>query len=93
MTRQYAGDRRRAEFTREQLTQFPGREVTALVDLGEVDERVIGTLGPALWRTIDLTRKHRHGNGDRDVRCLLLRSVEVVVVILPVELRGAWLAS
>jgi hypothetical protein len=28
--------------------------VTALVDLVEIDELVIATLGPAFWRTVDL---------------------------------------
>src|SRR2546422_10627862 len=63
---------RRADLGSEEFRLFPRREVTALVDLVKVDELVIGTLGPALWRTIDLARKHRHRNRDRDVRCLLL---------------------
>lgn len=57
----------RAEFGREQLRLFPRREVTALVDPMKINEVVITTLGPSFWRTVDLARKHRHGNGDRDV--------------------------
>jgi hypothetical protein len=45
---------RGAEFFREKLRLFPGREVPALVDLVEIDEVAIGALGPALRRTVDL---------------------------------------
>src|SRR5439155_14321731 len=45
---------RRAELGREEFRLFPRREVTALVDLVEIDQLVIATLIPALWRTVDL---------------------------------------
>jgi hypothetical protein len=35
------------------------REVTAFLDLVEIDELVIGTLGPTLWRSEDLARQLR----------------------------------
>jgi hypothetical protein len=57
--------------------------VTALVDLVPINELVITPLGPASWRTVDLTGKDGHGRRDRDVH-----RIEVVGVILPVEPRG-----
>jgi hypothetical protein len=74
---------RRAELGTEEFRLFPRREVTALVDLVEIDELVITTLGPASWRTVDLAGKDRHGSRDGDVH-----GVEVVGVVLPVEPRG-----
>src|SRR4051812_30450057 len=52
-----------ADFSREQLGLFPGREVPALVDLVEVDEIAISAPGPGLGSSVDLVRKH--GDGDR----------------------------
>ena len=47
-----------------------GLEVPALVDLIEIDEAAIGALSPALRRPVDLTGKHGHRNGERDLGCL-----------------------
>ena len=41
----------------EEFRLFPRREVTALLDLVPIDELVIGTLGPASWRTVNLAGK------------------------------------
>jgi hypothetical protein len=41
--------------------------VTALSDLVEIDELVITTLGPASWRTVDVTGKDCHGSRNGDV--------------------------
>jgi hypothetical protein len=54
---------------------FVSRLIGSLVD---IDELVIGALGPALWHTVDLARKHRHCNRDRDFLCLLRHSREVI---------------
>jgi hypothetical protein len=54
---------RGSEFGTDEFRLFPCREVTALIDLIEINEVAIGTLGPALWRTVDLARKHPHPTG------------------------------
>ncbi len=45
-----------SEFGRKELRFFPRGEMAALVDLVEISDVAIGTLGPALWRTVDLAR-------------------------------------
>lgn len=59
-----------------QQNSFGCSQVTTLVDLVPRYELTIRTLGPASWRTIDLTRKDRHGrrNGNVD-------GVEVVALL------------
>jgi hypothetical protein len=37
--------------------------MTALIDVVEINEVAIGTLGPALWCTVDLIWKLRHPTG------------------------------
>src|SRR4029453_11996783 len=74
------GPKRRPDLLREQFRFLPGREVAALVDLVEVDEVVVGLLGPAARRAVDLAREDGDGRGGRDVH-----GVEVVGVVLPVE--------
>src|SRR5512134_212125 len=58
---------RRADLGREELRLFPRREVTALVDLVEVDEIAISALGPALGCAIDLAGKHGYPDRNRDL--------------------------
>src|ERR1700751_3701538 len=79
---------RRAQLGREQLRLLPGGEVAAFVDLVEIDEVAVGTLGPTLRRAVDLAWKHRHCDRDRYVRGLLTRGVQDRRGVLPVEPRG-----
>src|SRR5262245_41007183 len=51
-----------ANFGSEELGLLPRREVSALVDLIEVDQVAIGAPGPCLRRSIDLPRKYRDGH-------------------------------
>src|SRR5262245_58599993 len=71
----------------EDLGLFPCREVSALVDFVEVEEVGVGAHGPAPGCLVDLARKDRNGYRDLDLRGLLVHRTEVVVVVLPVELR------
>src|SRR5215216_1288800 len=71
---------RRSQLVREDLRLLPGSEVTAPVDLVEVDEIGIGALGPAPRRPVLLARED--GYGDRDVHAL---GVEEAALVLPVE--------
>ncbi len=52
---------------REELWLFPVGEVTALVELIEVEELGVGSLSPAAWRLIALAGEDAHCNRDRDV--------------------------
>jgi hypothetical protein len=54
--------KRRAHLLREELRLFPGGEVSALVDLMEVDQVAIGSPRPCLRGSIDVVRKHRDGD-------------------------------
>src|SRR5262245_4157177 len=72
-----------AELAGEQLRLLPCCEVTAPVDDVEVDQLVIGALGPALRRAIDLAGEHRDRGRQRNVD-----GVEVVGVVLPVQARA-----
>ena len=62
---------RGAELGGEELRLFPRREVAALVDLVEVDQVAIGAPGPCLRGSIDLARKYRDGDRERDLGGLL----------------------
>src|SRR5690349_22668967 len=79
---------RRAQLGREELRLLPRGEVTAVVDFVEVDEVAVRARGPALRRAVDLARKYRYGDRDRDVRRLLRRGVQHRGGVLPVEPRG-----
>ena len=59
------------ELGREELRLLPRREVAALVDLVEVDQVAIGAPGPCLRGAIDLPRKDRDGDRERDLGGLL----------------------
>src|SRR5215216_4235686 len=72
-----------AELVREQLRLLPGGEVTAPVDLVEVDEVGVGLLGPASRRLVLLAGEDRYGN--RDLHSL---GVEEAALVLPVEARS-----
>lgn len=48
-----------SEFGCKEFRFFPRGEVATLVDLVEISDVAIGTLGPALWRTVDLARAVR----------------------------------
>src|SRR5262249_25807573 len=61
------GLERRTQLRREQLRLLPRREVTALVDLVEVDQVLVGTPGPCLRRSIDVLREDRDGYRQRDL--------------------------
>ena len=79
---------RRAELLGEEPRLFPGREVTTLVDLVEVDEIAIGAPGPGLRGSIDLLRKHRDGHRERDLGGLLRgREKNALAGGLPVQPR------
>ena len=71
---------RRPQFSNEQLRLFPRREVTAFVELIEVDEFGIRPLGPTPRGGIDLDRKDAHSDRDRDVF-----GVEKSQLVLPIE--------
>ena len=71
-----AGSHLRAE----QLRLFPGGEMAAFVDLVEIDELVIGPLGPTPRRLIVLAGKDAHRSRDRDVG-----GVVKVDVTFPIE--------
>src|SRR3982074_3838481 len=58
---------RGSQLRAEQLRLFPGREVSALVDLVEVDQVAIGAPGPSLRASIDLRGKSRDGHRQRDL--------------------------
>src|SRR5262245_41685939 len=62
---------RRSELGTEELRLFPRGEVSALVDLVEVDQVAMGVPGPCLRGSIDLLRKYRDGHWERDLRGLL----------------------
>src|SRR5215831_14740244 len=64
---------RSAELGTEQLRLLPRGEVTALVDLVEVDQVAIGAAGPCLRGPIDLAREDRDGHRERDLGGLLRR--------------------
>src|SRR5215213_6475012 len=66
----------------EQLRLLPRREVTALVDLVEVDQVGVGLLGPAPRGLVLLAGKDAHGNRDGDTLC-----VEKATPIFPIEPR------
>src|SRR4029077_6423419 len=61
---------RGSELRAEKLWLFPGREVTALIDV-EIDQVPIGVPGPCLRGSIDLLRKYRDGHRERDLGGLL----------------------
>src|SRR5215218_6919181 len=73
---------RRTDFLREQLRLLPGGEVSAPVDLVEVDEVGVRQLRPATRCLVLLARKDRDGNWDFDALC-----VEEPAPVLPVEAR------
>src|SRR5262252_8479709 len=56
-----------AQFFGEQLRLFPGGEVAASFGFVEVDQVVVGLLGPAAWRLDVLLREHRDGRWEGDV--------------------------
>src|SRR5262249_38303262 len=62
---------RRAQLSGEELWLLPCREVTAPVDLMEVDQVAIGASGPGLRSPIDVLRKDRDAHRDRDLGGLL----------------------
>ena len=55
----------------EKLRLFPGREMSAFVDLMEVDEIAIGAPRPCLRSSIDIIWKYRDCDRERDVAGLL----------------------
>ena len=71
---------RRAQLLGEELRLLPRREVTALVDLVEVDELGIGALGPAPRRLVDLAGKHRHGDRDRDLAVFCSTALKLLLL-------------
>src|SRR3712207_1102151 len=71
---------RRAHLGGEQLGLLPGGEVVALVDLVEVDEVRVGTLGPAPRRPVQLAREDADGRRHGDAL-----DVEEAERVLPVE--------
>ena len=60
-----------AKLRREKLRLLPGGEVTALVDLVEINQVAIGAAGPCLGRSIDVPRKYRYCDRERDLAGLL----------------------
>src|SRR5580693_3661983 len=66
----------RANFFRKELRLFPGRIVSAFVELVEIDELVIGPLCPAARGLIVLTRKDAHGGRDGDVSGVVKAEVQ-----------------
>jgi hypothetical protein len=56
----YCSGLKAALIFQKELRLFPRREVPAFVYLMEVHELVIGSFGPASWRTINLAGEHRH---------------------------------
>src|SRR5690348_4504124 len=56
-----------ANLPAEDLRLLPRCEVTARLGLMEVDQLVVGLLGPAPGRDEALARKRRHRGWDRDV--------------------------
>src|SRR5215475_13850320 len=56
-----------AQFFGKQLRLFPGGEVAAPVGFVEVDQVVVGLLGPAARRLDVLLREHRDGRREGDV--------------------------
>src|SRR3954453_17015308 len=57
----------RAQLGGVDLGLLPGGEVSAPVDLVEVDEVGVRLLGPAARRRVDLVREDAHGDRDGDV--------------------------
>src|SRR3984893_2345400 len=62
---------RRSELGTEELGFLPRGEVSALVDLVEVDQVAIGAPGPCLRGSVDVVRKYRDGHRQRDLGGLL----------------------
>ena len=60
-----------AKLCREKLGLFPGGEVPALVDLVEINQVAIGAAGPCLGRSIDVPRKYRYRDRERNLAGLL----------------------
>jgi hypothetical protein len=71
---------RRADLSGKEFRLFPRRKVIGLIGLMEINEVVITSPGPTPRRAIDLARKYRHSNRERDVPSLLLHRVKVVVI-------------
>src|SRR5262245_10435097 len=61
------GPERVPDFPAEYLGLLPRREVAAGLGLAEIDQLVIGLLGPTPWRNKALAGKRRHSGRDRDV--------------------------
>src|SRR5215470_965 len=79
---------RRAELGTEELGFLPRGEVAALVDLVEVDQVAVGAPGPGLRGSIDLARKDRDGDRERDLGGLLRRRKRnALSAVLPVQPR------
>src|SRR5215475_2892081 len=58
---------RRAQLFGKQLRLFPGGEVASSFGFVEVDQVVVGLLGPAARRVDVLLREHRDGGREGDV--------------------------
>ncbi len=56
------GTERRARLAGKKFRLFPGCEMATLINFVEIDQMWIGTLGPALRCTVDLTGKNRHSH-------------------------------
>src|SRR4026209_15354 len=56
-----------AQLIYEELRLFPGRKVAALGELVEVDEILVGALGPTPRSLVDLLREDAYGSRNGDV--------------------------
>src|ERR1700760_1548435 len=75
-----------SQFGAEELRLFPGREVTAFVDLVEVDQVAIGAPGPCLRSLIALPWENSNGDRKRDLGShLRARKNRTASGILPVQ--------
>src|SRR5438876_398370 len=78
------------ELGREELGLLPCREVSALVDLVEVDQVAIGAPGPCFRGSVYVLRKYRDGDRQRDLGGLLRgrNNDAASCAVLPVQPRG-----
>src|SRR5215831_8744407 len=58
---------RRPQLGTEQLRLLPRRKVSTLVDFVEVNQIAIGAPGPGLRGAVELPRKYRDGDRERDI--------------------------
>jgi hypothetical protein len=75
-----------AKFLAEQFRLFPGREVTAFVELVVVDQIGISPLRPTPWSLVQLVREDAHGNRDGDAFDSEERNL--ALECLPIEARA-----